>query len=157
LTFELLDALLAKVKAKDGQVDWLMMPQREFLKYKALLRALGGTPADWVVTLPDGRTTIGYEGVPVFMNQWLSQVETDDGAALTGGALSSIYAGCWDDGTRKIGCALIHPEAVPAGIVVEPIGAKETADEMIWRVKAYTNFAIYNRRGIARLTGIKAG
>jgi len=157
LTFDHLDNLLAEVDAKDGQVDFILMTQREFNKFKALLRALGGTPADWVVTLPDGRTTLSYEGVPVFVNRWLSVTETDDGAALTGGAQSSVYAGCFDDGTRKVGCALIHPEGMDAGVNVEPIGKMETRDETIWRVKSYVNFAIFNRRGMARLTGIKAG
>lgn len=157
LSFEKLDDLLAKVDSKEGMVDWIQMSQRDFNRFKALLRALGGTPASWVVELPDGRTTLGYEGVPIFVNRWLSITETDDGAALTGGAQSSIYAGNWDDGTRKIGCSLIHPEAVDAGIMIEPVGAAESKDESIWRVKCYTNFVCYNLRSVARLTGIKAG
>ncbi len=48
----------------------------------------------------------------------------------------------------------IHPIAVPAGVVVEPIGAMETKDTSIWRVKQYANFASFNRRGLARLTSI---
>lgn len=154
LTLEMLDALLSLVDSKDGMVDWIQMTQRELIKYKALLRALGGTPAEWVVTLPDGRTTLGYEGVPIFVNRYLSVTETDDGAALTGGTQSSVYAGNWDDGTKKIGCSMIYPEASEMGISVENIGAKETADETIWRVKSYSNFAVFNKRGIARLTGI---
>lgn len=157
LSFARLDELLSLVDSKDGSVDWIQMSQRDFNQYKVLLRALGGTSAEWTVTLPDGRTTIGYESIPIFVNRWLSTTETDDGAALTGGTQSSIYAGNWDDGTRKVGASMIYPEAVPAGITVEPIGAKETKDESIWRVKAYTNFAIYNRRGIARMPGTKAG
>jgi hypothetical protein len=157
LTLEMLDLLLAKVDSKDGSVDFIMMSQRELIKLKALYRALGGTSAEWVVTLPDGRTTIGYEGIPVFVNRYLSTSETDDGAALTGGSQSSIYAGNWDDGTKKVGCSMIYPEATEAGIQVENIGKKELKDESIWRVKSYCNFAIFNRRGLARLTGIKAG
>lgn len=157
LSFARLDELLALIDSKDGMVDWIQMSQRDFNQYKQLLRNLGGTPANWVVELPDGRTTIGYEGVPIFVNRWLSITETDDGAALTGGNQSSVYAGNWDDGTRKVGASMIYPEAVPAGITVEPIGAKETKDESIWRVKAYCNFAIFNRRGLARMPGVKAG
>jgi len=156
LSFLLLDQLLAKVDAKDGEVDFIQMSQRDFNAYKVLLRALGGTPGEWVVTLPDGRKTLSYEGIPIFVNRWLSTTETDDGAALTTGVQSSIYAGCWDDGSRKIGCSMIHPEAVDAGIVIDAIGAKEAKDQTIYRVKSYCNFAIFNRRGIARLTGIKA-
>jgi hypothetical protein len=154
LSFALLDELLDLVKSKDGQVDFIMMPARTMRSYKVLLRGLGGTAADWVVTLPDGRTTIGYEGIPIFKNEYLSVVETANGAALTGGALTSVYAGCFDDGSKKIGVAAIHPIKVPAGISVEPIGQKEAKDEAIWRVKQYVNFAIFNRRGAARLTSI---
>lgn len=155
LTFAMLDDVLAKVDSMNGQVGWIQMTQRDFNAYKALLRALGGTAADWAVTLPDGRTTLAYEGIPIFVNRYLSTTETDDGAALTTGAQSSLYCGVWDDGSKKQGAAMIYPKASTMGISVEPIGSKELADEKIFRVKAYTNFAIFNRRGIARLTGLK--
>lgn len=154
LAFSLLDELCDLVKAKDGQVDWIMMPARTMRSYKALLRALGGTAGDWIVTLPDGRTTIGYEGIPIFKNEWLSTAETANGALLTTGALASVWAGVWDDGSQKIGLAAIHPAGAPAGIAVEEVGLKETADEAIWRVKLYANFSLFNRRGLARLTSI---
>ncbi|MFU2207220.1 hypothetical protein [Solidesulfovibrio sp. C21] len=154
IAFALLDELLDLVKSKDGQVDWIMMAPRTMRSYKTLLRSLGGTAADWVVTLPDGRTTIGYEGIPIFKNEYLSVAETANGAALTGGALTSVWAGNFDDGTQKIGVSGIHPNGVPAGIQVEPIGAQETKDSKIFRVKQYANFASFNRRGLARLTSI---
>ena len=160
LSFDLLDELLDLVKAKDGMVDWIMMPARTIRSYKALLRALGGTPADWVVNLPgtaqypEGRKVISYEGIPIFKNEFLSVAETANGAALTGGAMTSVWAGCFDDGSQKIGIAGIHPVSVPAGIMVHPVGAMEQKDVDIWRVKQYANFANFNRRGLARLTSI---
>lgn len=154
LSFALLDELMDLVKAKDGQVDWIMMPARTLRSYKVLLRALGGTPADWVVTLPGGRQTISYEGVPIFKNEYLSVVETANGAALTGGALTSVWAGVFDDGSEKVGISGIHPEGVPAGIQVEAVGPQEAKDTSIWRVKQYANFANFNRRGLARLPSI---
>lgn len=154
LSFKLMDEMLDLVLAKDGQVDWIMMPARTMRSYKALLRALGGTPADWIVTLPDGRTTIGYEGIPIFKNSFLSVVETANGAALTTGALTSVWAGVFDDGSRKIGLSGIHPASTPAGLVVENVGVAETKDETIDRVKWYMNWAMFNRKGLARLTSI---
>ncbi len=154
LSFALLDELCDLVKAKDGQVDWIMMAPRTMRSYKTLLRALGGTPADWVVTLPDGRTTIGYEGIPIFKNEYLPVTETADGAALTGGALTSVWAGCFDDGTNRVGIAGIYPEGTPAGVSVEQIGAAEQKDSQIVRVKQYANFVCFNRKGLARLTSI---
>lgn len=154
LSFELLDSLLDLVKSKDGMVDWIMMAPRTMRSYKALLRALGGTPADWVVTLADGRTTIGYEGIPIFKNEYLPVVETANGAALTGGALTSVYAGCFDDGTRRVGISGIYPAGTPAGVVIENVGTAENKDSRIVRVKQYANFVNFNRRGLARLTSI---
>lgn len=154
LSFALMDEMLDLVLSKDGEVDWIMMPSRTMRSYKVLLRALGGTPGDWVVSLPDGRTTIGYEGIPIFKNTFLSVVETANGAALTGGALTSVWAGNFDDGSEKVGVAGIHPIAVPAGLQVEMIGKQEAVDSEIVRVKQYANFANFNRRAISRLPSI---
>jgi len=154
LSFTLLDELLDLVLAKDGEVDFILMSARTFRSYKALLRSLGGTAADWVVELPDGRTTIGYEGVPIFKNGFLPTTETANGAALTGGTLTSVWAGCFDDGSNKVGLAGIYPESMPVGISVEEIGAQENKDAEIWGVKQYTNLALFNRKGLARLPSI---
>ena len=156
LSFALLDELLDLVKAKDGQVDFLMAPSRTVRSYKSLVRALGGINETMVFTMPDGttRNVSMYEDIPMFRNDFLSVAETANGAALTTGALTSVWAGCWDDGTNKIGSAMIHPNGTPAGIDVEAVGAKETADENIVRVKSYSNLALFNRKGLARLTSI---
>lgn len=154
ISFTLLDELLDLVKSKDGQVDFIMMPARTIRAYKVLLRALGGTPADWVVTLPGGRKVISYEGIPIFKNEYLSITETPNGGCLTGGALTSVWAGCFDDGSEKIGIAGIHPVKAPAGVVVEKVGPQEAKDSSIWRVKQYANLANFNRKGLARLTSI---
>jgi hypothetical protein len=156
ISFALLDELLNLVKAKDGEVDWLMMPARTLRAYKALVRALGGINETMAFTMPNGttRNVSVYEGIPIFQNDYLSVVETANGAALTGGALTSVYAGVWDDGSEKVGVSMIHPVAVPAGIQVEQVGVAETKDETIVRVKSYSNFASFNRKGIARLPSI---
>jgi len=156
LSFALLDELLDLVKAKDGEVDFIMAPARTIRSYKALVRALGGINEVMTFTMPNGttRNVSVYEGVPMFQNDYLSVAETANGAALTTGALTSVYAGCWDDGTEKVGVSMIHPMSVDAGISVENVGAAEAKDESIIRVKSYSNFAQFNRRGTARLTSI---
>lgn len=156
LSFALLDELLDLVKSKDGMVDYLQMPGRTLRSYKALVRALGGVNEVMTFTMPNGttRTVSVYEGIPVFQNDYLSIVETANGAAVTGGALASVYAGVWDDGTKKIGASMIYPNGTPVGINVEMIGAKEAKDESIARIKSYSNFANFNRRGMARLVSI---
>ena len=75
-------------------------------------------------------------------------------AAVTTGALTSVYAGCWDDGSRKIGIGGIYPASIPAGIMVKAIGTSETRDEEMWRIKWIVNFVQYNRRGMARLPSL---
>jgi len=156
LTLELLDSLLDLVKAKDGQVDYIMAPGKLIRAYKTLVRSLGGVAENVAYTMPNGQTrnVSAYEDIPMFQNDYLSVTETANGAALTGGALSSMYAGCWDDGTKKIGASMIYPNGTPVGIQVEAVGAKEAADESIVRVKSYSNFANFNRRGLARLTSL---
>lgn len=156
LSFELLDELLDLVKSKDGEVDYIMGTGKILRAYKKLVRALGGVNETMVFTMPNGteRTVSVYEGIPFFQNDYLSNTETANGAALTGGALSSVYAGVWDDGTQKVGASMIHPDGVPAGIVVQPVGVAETKDEEIMRVKSYSNFANFNRKGLARLTSL---
>jgi hypothetical protein len=156
LSFALLDELLDLVKSKDGEVDWIMMPARTLRSLKALYRGLGGTMPTHVLKMPDGTSRVMYlyEDIPVFKNEYLPVVETANGAAVTGGALTSVWAGCWDDGSQKIGFAGIHPVAVPGGIMVHPIGHKESKDEEIWRIKQYANVALFNRKGLARLPSI---
>jgi hypothetical protein len=156
LTLELLDELLDLVKAKDGEVDFIMAPSRIIRAYKTLVRSLGGVAENIAFEMPSGQTrnVSAYEGVPIFQNDYLSVAETANGAALTGGALSSVYAGCFDDGTSKVGVSMIHPEGVPVGIQVEQVGVAETKDETITRVKSYSNFVNFNRRGLARLTSL---
>jgi hypothetical protein len=156
LSFTLLDELLNLVKAKDGEVDWLIMPARTLRSYRSLVRALGGVTETIAFDMGNGRTrnVDVYNGIPIFQNDYLSVVETANGAALTGGALTSVYAGVWDDGSQKVGVSMIYPEGVPVGIQVEQVGVAETKDETIVRVKSYSNFAQFNRRGTARLTSI---
>ena len=155
ITLEMLDTLGALIKSKDGIVDWYQMPTKILLKIRSLLRAAGGTQMIQI-QMGDKQFQIdSWNGVPMFANDWLSVAETDDGAALTGGSQSSVYAGVWDDGSKIVGSALIYPEASELGVIYEPVGATEAKDETIHRVKSYTNFANFNKRGIGRLTGVK--
>lgn len=158
LSFELMDELLDLVLAKDGEVDFIMGHRVLLRKFKALYRALGGAdPTTIVVKMPDGteRTVLTYEGIPFFRNDYLSIAETANAAALTGGDMTSLWAGVWDDGTRKVGLSAIYPGNSEAGIMVEEVGTSETLDEEIWRVKWYTNFVNFNRRALARLASLE--
>lgn len=158
LSFALLDELLDLVKAKDGEVDYLVCNGKQLRKYRTLVRALGGVNETMAFDMGNGRTRNVdiYNGIPIFQNDFITSTETANGAALTTGALTSIYAGCFDDGTNKIGQSMIYPDGVPVGVQVEMIGAAEAKDETITRVKSYSNFVNFNRRGLARLTSLTA-
>tara|TARA_R110000796_G_scaffold157525_2_gene274182 strand:+ start:42 stop:980 length:939 start_codon:yes stop_codon:yes gene_type:complete len=156
LSFELLDELLALVKSKDGEVDYMMAPQKIINKYRSLVRSLGGVTETIAFDMGNGRSrnVDVYNNIPLFVNDYLSVAETANGAALVGGDLASLYAGVWDDGTNKVGSAMIHPESVDMGLSVEVVGQLETKDEMLTRIKSYSNFASFNRKGLARLTSL---
>ena len=158
LSFELLDELLDLVKAKDGEVDYLVANGVQLRKYRALVRALGGVNETMAFDMGNGRSRNidVYNGIPMFQNDYITSTETANGAALTTGALTSIYGGCFDDGSNKIGTSMIHPAGIPVGIQVDMVGLAETKDESITRVKSYSNFVNFNRRGLARLTSLSA-
>lgn len=154
LSFALLDELLDLVYVGGRNADFITMAPRTIRSYKILLRALGGASINEVITLPTGRTVIGYEGVPIFKSSEQSVVETANGAALAGGALSSVFAGCFDAGDMRSGLMGIHPASVPAGIEVVPVGQQEAKDSEIWRVRWMANAALTNRKALARLPSI---
>mgnify|MGYP003631252990 FL=1 len=156
LSFELLDELLDLVKAKDGEVDYLLCNGVQLRKYRTLVRALGGVNETMAFDMGNGRSRNidVYNGIPIFQNDYIGSTETANGGALTTGALTSMYAGCFDDGSMKIGQSFIYPDGTPVGISVDQVGLAEVRDETITRVKSYSNFVNFNRRGLARLTSL---
>lgn len=146
LTFSMLDAMCQEVKAKDGMVDYIMMNGAQMLVLKNLYRTLGGTNAEYV-QMPSGENVLSYNGIPVFRNDWITA--TTPVAQL----VSSVYAGCFDDGSQSIGMAGLT--AVDNfGISVQSLGASESKDEDIFRVKFYAGFVMYSELGIARLNNV---
>lgn len=150
LTFDILDQLIDIVKDKDGQVDYLMMPFRTRRAYFNLLRTLGGASVNEVMNLPSGRQVPMYRGVPIFVNDF---IPTNQTVGTSTGICTSIIAGTFDDGSGMHGISGLTAMG-NAGIRVENIGAKETADEKITRVKFYCGFANFSQLGIAVAPGI---
>ena len=139
-------------------MDYLLANGAQLRKYRTLVRALGGVNETMAFDMGNGRTRNidVYNGIPLFQNDYITSTETANGAALTAGTLTSIYAGCFDDGSMKIGQSMIHPDGIPVGIQVDQVGLAESKDESITRVKSYSNFVNFNRRGLARLTSLSA-
>jgi len=153
LSYDKLDELLDLVRAKDGEVDFILMSEPMLRKYRSLVRSLGGNDIPQI-TLADNRTVNAYNGIPIFKSSFKKSLETVDGLALTGGTTDSIYAGTFDDGDLKSGCTLVYPSAFDAGIQVRELGEQETLDGTRTRVAWYGNFAVTNKLGLARAYGI---
>ena len=149
LSFAFLDELIDLVKSKDGQVDFIMMPGRTLRSYYTLLRGLGGASIGEVITLPDGRRIPTYRGIMIFQNDWIP-VNQVKGA---GSAQTTIFAGCFDDGSGKVGIAGLNAMG-DSGIRVKNVGESETKDENITRVLWYTSLALFSGLGIASADGI---
>lgn len=149
-SFEILDALISSVKAKDGQVDFLMMPDAAIRKHFSLLRALGGANISEVMQMPDGSKIPVYRGIPMFRNDWVPL----DTATDAGHVLTDIYAGCLDDGSRKVGIAGLTSE-VQSGIFVTEVGEAELTNDTITRLRFYSSLAVFSELGIARAKNVK--
>lgn len=153
-SFEILDEIMSLVKAKDGQVDFFMMNDEAMRKHLSLLRGLGGANITEVVTLPDGttRNMMAYRGVPIFRNDWIAT--TVDTAPTPDARVTNIYAGCFDDGSRKVGIAGLTSE-VQSGIFVTNVGESESTNDTITRLRFYSSLAIFSELGIARAENVK--
>lgn len=148
-SFEYLDELMSMVKSKDGAVDFFMMPDIAIRKYMALLRALGGAGIGEVRTMPDGSQMQFYRGVPLMRNDWIPIVN-GGGAVRT----TDVYAGCFDDGSRKVGIAGLT-SVNQAGIFVSNVGEAELTNDTITRLRFYSSMAIFSELGIAKLDTVK--
>lgn len=150
LSFTRMDELLDAVIAKDGQVDFMTMHSSRVRAYKALIRGLGGVTADDVYELPSGKQIIAYSGVPIFRNDY---IPTNQVRGSSGAVCSTMFAGCWDDGSDKVGITGITADQ-SAGLVVEDVGISQTKDETITRVKWYVGLALFSEKAIAMAPGI---
>lgn len=150
LSFHLLDQLMAKVKAKDGEVDFLSMPERTLLSFLELCRGANGAGLVEVISLPGGKSLHKYRGTPILTNDWIPTNQTQG----TGTNCTTVVAGCFDDGSEKVGIAGLTAPGENFGIVVKDIGEKADADEEITRVKWYCGLANYNDYALAALRGI---
>ena len=149
LSYDLLDETLDKVTDKDGTVDYMLMNARTIRSYYALLRALGGAGIGEVITLPSGAQVPSYRGIPIFRNDYIPVNQTRG----TSSTCTSIIMGTLDDGSMSHGIAGLTASG-NAGISIEELGASETKDESITRVKFYNGLANFSEKGLAMLNGI---
>lgn len=149
LSFTFMDEAADLVVDKDGAVDYYTMHARTLRSYKELLRGLGGASITEVVTLPSGDKVMGYNGIPVFRNDYIPVNQVKG----TGSNQTTIFAGTFDDGSRMHGIAGLTAAKL-SGISVVDVGESETKDERIWRVKWYCGLALFSEKGLACADGI---
>jgi hypothetical protein len=148
-----MDALIDKIRDKDGQVDYMLMNSRTKRSYYSLLRGLGGASIGEVVTLPSGRQVPAYRGIPIFTNDYIPVDEAVTVGTVTTSTCTSVYVGTFDDGSGMHGISGLTARG-NAGIRVENVGVMEAKDESIIRVKFYCGMALFSSLGVARLAGI---
>lgn len=148
LTLDRLDEGMSNVTAKDGQVDWIMMNDRELRKYMSILRSHGGASINEVISLPDGSQVMGYRGVPIFRNDYITITQTAGGNSDA----TTIFMGCWDDGggTGVSGITAMND----AGMSVVPVGQSESYDEEVYHIRWYVGLANFSDKGLAAVSGI---
>ena len=66
---------------------------------------------------------------------------------------TTIFAGCWDDGSRKVGITGLTP-MVNSGIFVSDVGEAEAKNELITRVRFYCGLAVFSDLALAAASGI---
>lgn len=147
-----LDELISKVKAKDGEVDFISMAEVMLNRHYAYLRKLGGATITETVTLPSGRTVPAYRGIPIFVNDHIPTNQTQGTAT----DCSPIAAGCFDDGSRKVGIAGLTAPGDNAGIQIKFVGESHSKDETIDRVVWYCGMTNFNDYALAVLKGVRS-
>lgn len=150
LSFDGMDEVGDLVTAKDGMLDYYLMNKRLRREFRTLLRGLGGAAIGETLALPGGGEIMAYNAAPIFRNDWIP-VDQDQGTST--GVASTVFAGVFDDGSRRVGLAGLTAEN-QAGIEVQDVGISQTKDEHIWRVIWYVGLALFSEKGLACAPGM---
>ena len=149
ITFDGLEQLMAKVTAKDGQVDFLLMNSSMLRAYRALVRSTAGDVDNITLGFLDpitGRqgslTVNGFNGVPIFVNDYVS---TETTGGLSG--VTRITAGCFGEG---VGLSGFIPAKVGKLVEVTPVVYDQDRDAMFRRMRLIAGLALYSTRALAQ-------
>ena len=105
--------------------DAFVMRRGTWRAIKQAMRAMGGTRADMVQIPNFGQPVPAFDGIPVLMNDFLSQTETVTGAQ--GGTACSIYAARFNEADGLHGIY----GGDNAGMVVEDIGTVTASSQAL--------------------------
>ncbi|MDN4590836.1 hypothetical protein DBA29_20355 [Xenophilus aerolatus] len=142
LTLDMLDELVDQVKAAKAQ--FIMAAPAAVRKIKSLMRASGGVEYREL----SGEQVASWNGIPIFVNDFMAS----DYVTGTAGNQTHIIAGCFDDGTRKLGVSGVIPQS--GGLTVDDVGFAEASDFKIMRVKMYATMAVHSTKSVAGLWNV---
>lgn len=139
LTLALLDELIDRVRP--GRPDLILMSKRSRRALTGLVRASGAF-------METRQTEFGmfqelYAGIPLGVSDFIPDTDVQGSSSVA----SSIYA-------LQLGEGRVTGLHGAGGLQVERVGLLETKDATRWRVKWYTNIAIFADLAVARLKGI---
>ena len=171
-SFEVLDALLDKVKVRDGLA--YIMPPALYRKHKALERSLGGTGPEFLEVgsfdadgMETRRKVRLYEGIPILRNENVTEDESK-GASTTlssvylvslrgpmnmDGNPKGLYAGAY--GGSSLNADLDPRSRMVLGMQMIPVGQLEGKNAQRWRLVWYGGFGLGSELAAARAKEIK--
>jgi hypothetical protein len=149
ITFDGLEQLMAKVTAKDGQVDFMLMNSSMLRAYRSLVRSTAGEVDNLTLGFLDpitGRqgslTVNAFNGVPIFVNDY---VGTETTGGLSG--VTRITAGCFGEG---VGLTGFIPAKVGKLVEVTPVVYDQDRDAMFRRLRLIAGLALYSTKALAQ-------
>jgi len=149
LTLDRLDAMIDLVE--NGKPDFLMMNKTMRRKLTSLARATG---SGVVLTSADmfGHQYTLYNGIPVVINDYISNSETYENAGGWGSSTATTIYAC-KTGQEKQGWTVIHNGAV-LDPDIQRLGTKFDKNEDVYRMAVYLNAVVYSAKSCAALAGI---
>jgi len=149
LTLDRLDAMIDMVEL--GKPDFLMMNKTMRRKLTALARATGSGVVLNSAEMFGHQYTL-YNGIPVVINDYISNSETYENSAAWGSSsATTIYA--LKTGEEKQGWTVIHNGAV-LDPDIQRLGTKVDKNEDTYRMVVYLNAVLYSAKVCAGLAGI---
>lgn len=145
-SIDILDQLIQEVP----DADFFNVGRVGELELRRALRRLPGAGIGDTITLPNGKNVLAYCGVAVLRNDFLTSDETRGATTNT----FSIYAGRFDDGSRKVGLAGLTPTRA-SGIQVSDGGLVDDKNEKRTRLAWYTGLVLFNKNGLVVAPGIR--
>lgn len=138
-----LDEIMDKVPLG---IDAFIFSRRTLRTYKGLLRGLSSVEPG-MITLGGGVSVPAYSGIPILMNDFVSDAKTVGTAA---GICSTVYGVRFNEDDGVFGIY----NGDNAGFVIQEIGQLEKRDATRTRIKWYVGMGLRSTVSLVKLTGV---